>query len=111
MKENYKCSEEQRERMLSYYYSHKQQILEQRRKERAKERQHKKEEQQRLKQHQYNSRLIQMYESWNLYILERLQSNPTLPQWMKHLMTLQVIQNNDRINQLEQNEQNSSTRR
>lgn len=106
----HKTSEEQRERMLSYYYSHREQILEQKRKERAKERQHKKEEQQRLKQHQYNSRLIQMYESWNLYILERLQSNPPLPKWMKHFMTLQVIQNNDRINQLEQYGQNCNTR-
>ena len=110
MKEH-KTTEEQRERMLAYYYSHRQHILEQKRKERAKERQHKQEEKQRLKQHQYNSRLIQMYESWNLYILERLQSPKKLPNWMKHFMTLQVIQNNDRINQLEQNEQSSSTRR
>lgn len=110
MKEH-KTTEEQRERMLSYYYSHREQILEQKRKERAKERQHKQEEKQRLKQHQCNSRLIQMYESWNLYILERLQSPKKLPNWMKHFMTLQVIQNNDRINQLEQNEQSSSTRR
>lgn len=104
MKEH-KTSEEQRERMLLYYYSHREQILEQKRKERAKERQHKQEEKQRLKQHQYNSRLIQMYESWNLYILERLQSPKKLPNWMKHFMTLQVMQNNDRINEMEQYEQ------
>ena len=108
---NYKTTEEQRERMLSYYYSHREQILPEKRKQRTKERQHKKEEKQRLKQHQYNSRLIQMYESWNLYIIERLESPKKLPNWMRRMMILQVIHNNDRINQLEQNEQSSSTRR
>ena len=98
---NYKTTEEQRERMLSYYYSHRQQILEQKRKERAKERQHKKEQREREKQHQYNSRLIEMYESWNLYILERLESPKKLPNWMRRMMTLQVIQNNNRINEIE----------
>ena len=100
MKEH-KTTEEQRERMLAYYYSHRQQILEQKRKERAKERQHKQEEKQRLKQHQYNSRLIQMYESWNLYILERLQSPKKLPNWMRKMMINQVIQNNNRINEMQ----------
>lgn len=100
MKEH-KTTEEQRERMLAYYYSHRQQILEQKRKERAKERQHKQEEKQRLKQNQYNSRLIQMYESWNLYILERLQSPKKLPNWMRKMMINQVIQNNNRINEMQ----------
>ena len=101
MKEDYKCSEEQRAKMTAYYYSHKQQILEQRRKERVIIRQHKKEEQQRLKQHQYNSRLIEMYESWNIYILERLQSPNKLPNWIQKMMINQVIQNNNRINEME----------
>ena len=104
---NYKTTEEQRERMLSYYYSHREQILEEKRKQRTKERQHKKEEKQRLKQHQYNSRLIEMYESWNLYLIERLQTKK-IPKWIQRGMILQIMQNNDRINQYEQN---SSTRR
>ena len=98
---NYKTTEEQRERMLAYYYSHREQILSEKRKQRTKERQHKKEEKQRLKQHQYNSRLIEMYESWNLYILERLQSPNKLPNWIRRMMILQVIQNNNRINEIE----------
>ena len=96
---NYKTTEEQRERMLSYYYSHREQILEEKRKQRTKERQHKKEEKQRLKQHQYNSRLIQMYESWNLYIIERLESPKKLPNWMRRMMILQVIAKTIHINQ------------
>lgn len=103
---SYKTTEEQRERMLSYYYSHRQQILEEKRKQRAKERQHKKEEQQRLKQHQYNSRLTQMYESWNLYILERLESPKKLPNWIQRGMILQIMQNNNTLNQLEEKDGN-----
>lgn len=111
MKEH-KTSEEQRERMLSYYYSHREEILEQKRKERVKERQHKQEQMERIKRHKYNSRLIQMYESWNLYILERLETNK-IPKWVQRGMILQIQHNNDMINLLEENqyEQSSSTRR
>lgn len=105
---NYKCSEEQRERMLSYYYSHKEQILEQRRKERAKERQHKKEQREREKQYEQTKEYQRILETWNLELIEKLQTNPPLPKWMKHLMILQIMHNNDRINQYEQN---SSARR
>jgi hypothetical protein len=110
MKEH-KTTEEQRERMLAYYYSHRQQILEQKRKERAKERQHKKEQREREKQDEQTKEYQRILETWNLYILERLQSPKKLPNWMKHFMTLQVIHNNNRINEIEKHEQSSSTRR
>lgn len=110
MKEH-KTSEEQRERMLSYYYSHREQILEQKRKERTIIRQHKKEQREREKQYEQTKEYQRILETWNLELIEKLQSPKKLPNWMRRMMTLQVIHNNDRINQLEQNEQSSSTRR
>lgn len=98
---NYKCSEEQRERMLSYYYSHKEQILEQKRKERAIIRQHKKEQREREKQDEQTKEYQRILETWNLELIEKLQSNPPLPKWIQRGMILQIMQNNNRINEME----------
>lgn len=98
MKEKYKSSEKQRQITKDYYWSHREEILQKQRE---------------LNKHsnpKKHNTLQDMYYDWNLYILERLESPKKLPNWMKHFMILQVIQNNDRINQLEQNEQSSSTR-
>ena len=109
MKEH-KTTEEQRERMLLYYYSHRQQILEQKRKERAKERQHKQEQREREKKDEQTKEYQRILETWNLELIEKLQTNPPLPKWIQRGMILQIQHNNDKINQYEQNEQNSSTR-
>ena len=98
---NYKTSEIQREKMLKYYYQHRQQILERQKQQREKEQQHK------LKQY---SNLIEMYESWNDYILERLQSPKKLPKWIRRGMELQWLRNKQILNQYEQNGQNCNTR-
>ena len=110
MKEH-KTTEEQRERMLSYYYSHREQILEQKRKERAKERQHKKEQREREKQDEQTKEYQRILETWNLELIEKLQSPKKLPNWMRRMMILQILHNNDRINLIENYEQSSSTRR
>lgn len=93
MKE-YKTNEAQREKMLHYYYQNRERLLEYQRQQRLKEKQ---------KQSKHYDNLIEMYEDWNLYILERLQSQKKLPKWIRRAMVLQVIQNNNRLNQLEQN--------
>lgn len=109
MKEH-KTSEEQRERMLSYYYSHREHILEQKRKERAKERQHKQEQREREKQYEQTKEYQRILETWNLELIEKLQTNPPLPKWMIKMMYNQIMHNNDRLNLIENYEQNSSTR-
>lgn len=100
MKE-YKTAYEHRERMKAYYHANKERILEYKRQQREKELQH--------KSKRY-SNLIEMYEDWNLYIIERLQSPKRLPKWMRRAMILQIQQNNDRINEIEQYGQNCNTR-
>ena len=89
---DYKTPAEQRARMNAYYYQHRQQILERQKQQREKEQQHK------LKQY---SNLIEMYESWNLELIQNLQTKK-IPLWIRKGMILQIQQNNDRINQLEQ---------
>lgn len=88
MKEKYKSSEEQREKMRNYYWTHRQQILQ-------------KQRQQYVHKNKKHDNLEEMYESWNLYILERLQSPKKLPNWIQKMMINQVIQNNNRINEME----------
>lgn len=88
MKEKYKCSEEQREKMRNYYWTHRQQILQ-------------KQRQQYVHKNKKHDNLEEFYEDWNLYILERLQSPKKLPNWMRKMMINQVIQNNNRINEME----------
>ena len=88
MKENYKCSEEQREKMRNYYWIHRKEILQKQR------------ENYQNKNKKHNT-LQDMYYEWNLYILERLQSPNKLPIWIQKMMINQVIQNNNRINEME----------
>lgn len=92
---NYKSTEEQRQIAKEYYWAHREEILE---KQRA------------LNKHSNakHNTLIEFYQDWNLYIIERLQSPKRLPKWIKHFMILQIQRNNDRINQLEQNGKTSN---
>jgi hypothetical protein len=98
---NYKTPAEQRAKMTAYYYKNRERILEYQLQQREKEQQHK------LKQY---SNLIEMYESWNYYILERLQSPKKLPKWIRRGMELQWLRNKQILNQYEQNGQNCNTR-
>lgn len=107
---DYKTSEDQRAKMTAYYYSHRQQILEQKRKERAIIRQHKKEQREREKQDEQTKEYQRILETWNLELIEKLETNPPLPKWMIKMMYNQIIHNNNRINQLEQYGQNCNTR-
>ena len=98
MKENYKSSEKQRQITKDYYWSHREEILQKQRE---------------LNKHsnpKKHNTLEEFYESWNLYILERLQSPKKLPNWMRRMMILQVIHNNNRLNEMEQYEQSRQTK-
>ena len=91
MKE-YKTPAEQRTKMLQYYHKNRERILEYKRQQREKELQHK---------HKHHSNIEEFYESWNLELIQNLQTKK-IPLWIRKGMILQIQQNNDRINQLEQ---------
>ena len=93
MKEKYKSSQEQRERMLSYYYKNRERILEYQRQQREREK-HK------LKHY---PNLIEMYQDWSLSLIEKLETKK-LPSWIRVGIIRMIMQLNDRLNELEQYE-------
>ena len=88
---DYKTPAEQRAKMTAYYYKNRERILEYQRQQREKELQN--------KSKRY-SNLIEMYQDWNLYIEQRLQSQKRLSKWIRRSMELQYLRNEETINRL-----------
>lgn len=87
----YKTPAEQRAKMTAYYHANRERILEYQRQQREKELQN--------KSKRY-SNLIEMYQDWNLYIEQRLQSQKRLSKWIRRSMELQYLRNEETINRL-----------